>query len=299
MRGFRTWIVAALLALPCAAHAGGASLSLIAPLEGQLSSVGPVAVELLLPPPAKKAVLELRVDGNTVPLGGFELRGRTLRGVLEGLGAGRHRLTLEAHVKHGSSSLASWFELVELENPEQCEVLNNAACLLPFPSSRFLEPAATRTGYRVVYGPDALPVYNRLEVPLVIPPVVLETKHADPTPFLQNDGFSPTVQVLMSFPQGVDPLASDASRLDPVTRTYGTRGLDADSPTLLIELGRGKRINHWIENDSRTQNRARTVTFLRPGEALLPGHRYAVAVRRLVDATGAPVASTSLRTATA
>jgi hypothetical protein len=148
-----------------------------------------------------------------VPLDGFELRGRTLRGVLEGLGAGRHPLAVEVSGKHDSDSLASWFELVELENPEQCEVLNNASCLLPFPSSRFLERAPTRTGYRVVYCEDALPVYNRLEVPIALPPAVLETKRADPAHFLQNDGFSPTVQVLMNFPQGVDPVASDASRL--------------------------------------------------------------------------------------
>jgi pimeloyl-ACP methyl ester carboxylesterase len=250
--------------------------------------VGPVAVELQLPPPAKKSSVVLRVDDVVFPVDGFELRGRVLRGVLEGLGAGRHLLEIETVGKH-ADSLDSWFELVELENPEQCEVLNNASCLLPFPSSRFLEPAGTRTGYRVVYGPEALPQFNRLEVPIVTPPTVLETKHGDPALFLQNDGFSPTVQVLMNFPQGVDPAGSGASRLDPTTRTYGTRGLDADSPTLLVDFGRGKRVNHWIENDSRVRDPARTVTFLRPGESLLPGRRYIVAVRKLVDARGAPV----------
>ena len=283
-----TWIGAALLATSAAAQPPGGWLSLSAPREGQLSLVGPVAVELQLPPPANKSSLELRVDGVVFPLDGFALRGRTLRGVLEGLGAGRHRLEIEAGGRHGGS-LDSWFELVELEDPEQCEVLNNASCLLPFPSSRFLERAPTRTGYRVVYGPDSLPVYNRLEVPIVGVPRVIEAKRADPTPFLQNDGFSPTVQVLMNFPGGVDPQLSGAPRLDPTTRTYATRGLDDDSPTVLVDLGRGTRVNHWIENDSRTSNRSRMVTFLRPGEALLPGHRYAVAVRRLVDAKGAPV----------
>jgi pimeloyl-ACP methyl ester carboxylesterase len=285
------WIGAALVATSAAAQPPGGWLSLSAPREGQLSLVGPVAVELQLPPPAKKSSLELRVDGVVFPVDGFQLQGRTLRGTLEGLGAGRHRLELEARGKHGAS-LDSWFELVELENPEQCEVLNSASCLLPFPSSRFLERARTRTGYRVAYGPEALPFSNRLEVPLVIPPKVLETKRADPALFLQNDGFSPTVQVLMNFPQGVDPAASGASRLDETTRTYGTRGLDADSPTLLIDFGRGERVNHWIENDSRVprvSDPARTVTFLRPGEALLPGRRYVVAVRKLVDKSGAPV----------
>jgi len=292
MRGLRLgiWMGAALLATSAAARPPDGWLSLNTPREGQLSLVGPVAVELQLPPPAQKSTIVVRVDGVVFPVAGFELRGRTLRGVLEGLGAGRHRLEIEAVGKHGGDSLDSWFELVELENPDQCEVLNNASCLLPFPSSRFLERGPG--GRRVVYGPEALPKFNRLEVPLSIPPKVLETKHADPTPFLQNDGFSPTVQVLMNFPQGVDPVASGASRLDPTTRTYGTRGLDADSPTLLIDFGRGTRVNHWIENDSRVprvQDPERTVTFLRPGEALLPGHRYVVAIRRLVEKSGAPV----------
>src|SRR5262245_33952258 len=125
VRGLGVWIGMALLA-PGAAHAG--ALALEAPREGQLSLVGPVAVAIELPAPARKAAAELRIDGAPVPLGGFTLRGRTLRGVVEGLGAGRHELEVVAGGPHGGS-LSSWFELVELENPDQCEVLNNAACL--------------------------------------------------------------------------------------------------------------------------------------------------------------------------
>lgn len=286
-RCFGFWLGVSLLATAAAAEPNSAPLVLTSPLEGQLSLVGAVALELALPPGAHKSTLELRVDGVAVPVAGFQTKGRTLSGVLDGLGAGRHQLAVTVEDKHGALALASWFELVELENPDQCEVLNNASCLLPFPSDRFLERGPG--GRRVVYGPEALPVYNTLEVPLAIPPVVLDTKRADPAPFLQNDGFSPTVQVLMNFPQGVDPVASGVPRLDSTTRTYGTRGLDADSPTLLVEFARGTRINHWVENDARATAAARTVTFLRPGESLLPSRRYVVAVRHLVDGSGAPV----------
>ncbi len=278
-----------MIAAGAAAEPPGPAIRLVAPLEGQLSLVGPVALELRLPPGTKSDSVQLRVDGAAVPADAFGQTGRTLSGRLEGLGAGRHTLDVSVSDRHGSESLSSWFELVELENPDQCEVLNNASCLLPFPSSRFLERAHTRTGYRVAFGPDVLPFYNRLEVPLLIPPVTLETRRADGTHFLQNDGFSPTVQVLMNFPQGVDPDLSDAARLDPTTRSYGTRSLEASSPTLLIDWRGGRRVNHWIENDARVRNPSRRVTFLRPGEALLPGHRYVVAVRNLVDGSGAAV----------
>ncbi len=277
------WLGAALLATAAAAEPPGGPLVLTAPLEGQLSLVGPIALELALPPGARKSTLALLVDGVAVPVADSGSKGRTLRLVLDGLGAGRHQLEISVEDKHGVESLESWFELVELENPDQCEVLNNVSCVLPFPSSRFLERGPG--GRRVVFGPDTLPIYRRLDPALQ----VVDEKRIDPAPFLQNDGFSPTVQVLMHFPGGVDPVRSDAPHLDPATRTYGTRALAEDSPTLLVEFARGTRVNHWIENDDRAQNPARVVTFLRPGEALLPGRRYVVAVRNLVDANGAPV----------
>ena len=296
MHGWKLMLIGSglgcMIAGGAAAAPPGRAIQLVAPLEGQLSLVGPVALEIRLPPGTRSDSVVLRVDGAVAPpTAAFTLRGRTLtiERTLHGLDAGRHTLDVSVSDRHGTESLSSWFELVELENPDQCEVLNNASCLLPFPSSRFLERAHTRMGHRVAYGPDALPVYNRLELPLTIPPVVLETKRADSTPFLQNDGFSPTVQVLMNFPQGVDPVLSDAARLDPTTRSYGTRSLEASSPTLLIDWRGGRRVNHWIENDARVRNPSRRVTFLRPGEALLPGHRYVVAVRNLVDASGAAV----------
>jgi hypothetical protein len=293
MRQLRAW----LLTVAGVISAGGAAahpprLELIAPADGQLSQVGPVAFEVHLPPGPKGGAVEVRVDGSALDASAFERRGRTLTGTLLGLGAGRHTLDVSVtggRGRHGADALASWFELIELENPDSCEVLNAASCLLPFPSSRFLERARTRTGYRVVYPPDALPFSNVLEVPAQFPPVDIQTKRPDPTHYLQNDGFSPTVQMLMHFPGGMNPEASDAPRIDRITRTFGTRGLEESSPTLLIDRRSGERINHWIENDSTTTDLARRVTFLRPGESLLPGHRYVVAVRNLVGPGGVPV----------
>jgi hypothetical protein len=286
--GLAALLAAAFAGEGALAHGG---LAITSPREGQLSLEGPVALSLRLPWGADPASLVLEVDGAPVDTSGFSFTRGQLRGTLGGLLAGRHTLAATVATPRGSETRSSWFELVVLENPDECEVLNQAACALPFPSSRFLARAYTPTGYRVRYGANTLPVFRRLETPLTIPPTVLEEKPMDPAPFLQNDGFSPTVQVLMSFPGGFDPALSDAPRLDPATRSFGGRGLEEASPTLLIDFTSGRRINHWVENDARSRNLARRVTFLRPTESLEPGHRYIVAVRNLVRSDGSPVAA--------
>jgi hypothetical protein len=281
--------VAVLVAAGAASAHRGASVEFVSPETGQLSLLGPVAFELRLGDRAKDAALSVRVDGTALPGEALVRSQRKLTATLSDLAEGRHTLEVDVTGKRGTQTLTSWFELVELENPDSCEVLNDASCLLPFPSSRYLERADTKTGYRVVYPPDAMPFYNRLQVPAQFPPITLDTLRADPSPYLQNDGWSPTVQVLMNFPAGVDVAASGAPRVDQSTRTYDGRGGEESSPTLLLDRKSGRRINHFIENDSRSTDPARRITFLRAGESLLPGRSYVVAVRNLVSPTGAPV----------
>ncbi len=177
-----------------------------------------------------------------------------------------------------------------LESPDECEVLNNAECLLPYPSSHFLVPADTPTGFRLNIPQIGLPQ------PASGPPI-------PPDPLNAVDGFSPTVQIIMHFPQGVAPELSNASRLLPPeccgqpagppwidTRTYTGRSLDADSPTVLLDAGTGERIIHFIEPDARAEGMpARQALFLRPGLSLTPGHRYIVAMRNLKAPNGEDV----------
>jgi hypothetical protein len=287
-----TWMGAALLAAVLGGEAlAHSSLSVEAPRKGQLSLEGPVALSLRLPPGADVATLAVSVDGAPVDPATLTVTGLRVLGTFEGLLAGLHTLDVSVATPRGTQTRSSWFELVVLDRPDECEVLNQAACLLPFPSSRFLERAKTETGYRVVYPPNSLPTFRRLETPLTIPPVVLDERPLDAAPFLQNDGFSPTVQILMSFPGGFDPALSGVGRLDPTTRAFDGRGNDRSSPTLLLDWETGKRVNHWVENDSRSRDPQRRVTFLRPAESLLPGRRYIVAVRGLVKNDGTPVAA--------
>lgn len=177
---------------------------------------------------------------------------------------------------------------VVLTHGPECEPLNDVACLLPYPSSRFLVPASTPTGVRVEFPASGLPQTNG-------PPVPLE-------PFRRLDGFSPGSQILMHFPQGLDVLQSNVARLLPPqccgqpagppwidTRTYTDRSRDADSPSVLLDATTGERVLHFVENDARAAGSPRQLTFLRPAVILQPGHRYVVAMRHLVARDGTPV----------
>ncbi len=267
----------ALFLMTGAPSCGPRPIAIAAPLAGQLSlASAPLPFELALPEDATLAQLALSLDGAPVAPADLAQSGARVTGTLSGLAPGWHELVADVALQGTQFSGRSAFEVAALTNPDECDVLNDVACVLPFPSSRFLTPAKTRTGFRVeLPAAQFLPQFGGFA--------------SDPAHYVRNDGFSPTAQVLMHFPAGVDVAGSNASRIDPATRTYGTRGLDPDSPTLLIDAESGERINHWIENDARARNATRVLTFLRPGESLTPGHRYLVAVRGLVDANGTPL----------
>ena len=267
-----------LLGLQC--DPGERVLEIHAPADGLVTS-GDVFVEVDVPPGTRPGSLQILIDGN--PVAPDQLDSERASVTVRGLAEGAHTVEARATTGIGAWTGSHGFDVVNFQTPDQCELLNRVSCVLPYPSSRFLEPADTVTGFRVKYGPATLPVFTRFVLPAGTRPI-------DPAPFLQNDGFSPTTHVLMHFPGGVDLVASDAPRIDPTTRTYGALGLDADSPTLLIDWDTGEAINHWLENDVRPNaDPARVLTFLRPGESLLPGHRYIVAVRGLLDPAGQPV----------
>jgi hypothetical protein len=262
-------------------------LQFLQPLPEQLSLVGePLEVALRLPPSALPETLEILVDGAPAALEDLSHPARRLVSArVPGLTAGRHqliarvetRLPGSGRVRLEESNAESWVETVDLAHPDECEQLINVECLLPFPSARFLEPADTVTGYRVRYPQIGMPSYPK---PLLA------------TAFDGNDGFSPMVQILTHFPGAVDPVLSDASRLLPETRSYGTRSLEPSSPTLLFDVDAGmKPVLHFIERDARAKEEQseRELLYLRPGVSLTPGHRYIVAMRRLRHPDGSPV----------
>jgi hypothetical protein len=208
------------------------------------------------------------------------------------------------HAPHATTQHASTsFDAIELDRPESCEDLNQVECMYPFPTSRYLEPADTPTGWQVAIPPEATPEVVAGSVQNLLSGV--RTK-LDPTPINENDGFSPTVQVLMHFPGGVDLEGSGASRLLPDTRSFDLRSLDRSSPSVLIDADTREHIAHFLENDIRATPEyqsgfedlspedlerflAGQATILRPGKSLTPGHRYIVAVRDLVHEDGSEV----------
>ncbi len=264
-------------------------LSIIQPSDDLLVLAGTVAARIDLPAGGDPDTLAVTLDSTDVT-GQLDIGGNQAFGDLLGVGAGPH--TVAVRVEVGTTVLSSevQFEAVALTNPEECEVLNNAECLLPYPSSRFLvADDSTATGFRVNIPASGLPMP-------VGPPM-------SPEPINKLDGFSPMAQILMHFPQGVDLEGSDTSRLlvpgccgQPAgppwidTRTYDGRSLDADSPSVLLDVDTGERVLHWLELDGHADgNLPRQSLVMRPGESLVPGHRYIVALRNLQTADGSPV----------
>src|SRR5262245_19441485 len=278
---------------PGAAHARGERLAFVAPARGLLSAPGDVAVSLDVPEAALPGSLAVELDGAPLAAGVLSPPPGGVAGTLSGVGPGRHRLRATATRRLGALrvpvSAETSFELAALDRPELCETLNAVHCLLPFPSSRFLEPdPTTATGYRMAIPDEALPH-------LIGPPL-------SAAPLRGLDGFSPTAQVLMHFPGGVDLAASRAPVLLEArccgqspeapyvdVRTQDLRSLEHDSPTVLLDADTGRRVLHWVELDARATGPARQALLLRPARSLVPGRRYVVAVRGLRHPDGARV----------
>jgi len=250
------------------------------------SDDNPVPVVLFVPQFGHLESLQVLVDGTPaldLVGGGLALSGRKATGTLGALAVGRHALEARAVLRFGpfppiSLHATTWIERVALDRPDVCENLNAVECVLPFPSSRFLEKADTATGVQVHYPDGVLPAF----------PKTLES-----APFGGQDGFSPGVQVLMNFPGNVDPELSGASRLLATTRTYDTTSLEPGSPTLLLDATQGMEpVLHFIERDVHAAagpNPEREILFLRPAVTLKARHRYIVAMRHLVHPDGTPV----------
>ncbi len=202
----------------------------------------------------------------------------------EGMHVLKARAVLDLWLLRFPLEAATFFHTADLERPDECDPLSPVHCALPYPSSAFELPDETsETGVRLDF-----PEITLTGVPG--PPLF-------PDPINVYDGFSPTAQIVAFF-EGVDLEASGASRLLAGTpqsppyvsvRTHDATSLEPDSPTILIDAETGERILHWVEVDQTEEALAdpsRQVLFLRPGEALVPGRRYIVAFRNLVDGSG-------------
>jgi hypothetical protein len=160
-----------------------------------------------------------------------------------------------------------------------CSWALSAHCGLPWPDSRWLvDDPSTATGRRLVYEPTVLPAN-------------IDGVAFDPSEWERLDGFSPAAHALTAFPRPVD--------LDGLATIDGyDRSLEADSPTVLIDLETGEHIPHFVENDVRWfdgTDEGRTdipvIFYLRPAIRLREDGWYGVALRgiTLEDGSAAPV----------
>lgn len=155
-----------------------------------------------------------------------------------------------------------------------CNPLGGGGCIAPWPSSIYMTADATSaTGYRVDIPEGALPT-NGDGTPI------------DPRRFNEGDGFSPSGFAFITFEGGVDP-----SNLVHHSR-YDDSVTDA-SPTVLLDMDTGERVAHFAEVDANAMEFEldEQALYIRPANRLLPGHRYAVAIRKsLTRADGGELA---------
>jgi hypothetical protein len=152
-----------------------------------------------------------------------------------------------------------------------CDPIDRAACLLPFPNDRFtVADPTTPTGRRVALSALAMP-RNFAGIPI------------DPSDDNRADGFSPGSLIVTRVP-GLDTTTA-FERTGSVPITDLARAYDPDAPVVLIDADTGRRQLIWTEIDS-TVPRADRTFLIRPAKNLAEGHRYIVAMRRLKDAHG-------------
>lgn len=160
---------------------------------------------------------------------------------------------------------------VETPNADRCELFDPEHCLLPFPSDALTrQDAATDSGRRVAFARESMPANAR-------------GVQVDPVEWNRNDGFSPGAQITLVVP-GLDPARS---ALPPVTDLG--RSLAADSPLVLLDTDTGERALAFAELDAHAKSDASRALLVHPARNLDEGHRYVVALRRLVDAAGEPI----------
>jgi hypothetical protein len=156
-----------------------------------------------------------------------------------------------------------------------CDPIDTGACLLPFPNDRFTVPAATPTGLRV-------------ELPTEGMPTNASGKPVDQTEWERNDGFSPGSMLLADVP-GLDLQATFGLPAGVQVLDRPAASLTPDAPIVLLDLATGQRVPYYAEVDAHpgAVSADRRLLIVRPLENLRAGHRYAVALRSMRDASGA------------
>jgi hypothetical protein len=156
-----------------------------------------------------------------------------------------------------------------------CQPYGAAPCLFPFPDDRLAVPdRRAATGLRVHLPQAAMPA-NTSGVPMKV------------GPYDNADGFSPGSSIVVHVPGLDNPAAM--TRTGAVGLANMPASFAKGAPVVLIDQGTGKRQLIWSELDSNATSPATTDLVIHPGRALVEGHTYIVALRKLRTATGATI----------
>lgn len=157
---------------------------------------------------------------------------------------------------------------IDMSTADRCDWLVPSRCMLPLPND-----------FYTVADPDS-PTGRRVDFPREAMPANSKGIHVDPTEWNRNDGFSPGSAVLVHFP-GVDAVASGVAPIEHIGRHA-----DPGAPVVEIDAETGERHPIWVEIDSNAKTDDERTLIVRQAKNLVPGRRYVVAFRRLVDRAG-------------
>ncbi len=155
-----------------------------------------------------------------------------------------------------------------LDTPAECNPLDEGNCVSPYPSSIYqISDATSATGLRLDIAPGAFPAN-------------WDGAAIDPAPFTSRDGFTAASQIFTFFPGNIDPTGLVHHDDFPASLT------DA-SPTVLIDMDRGERVAHFAEIDANADpDYDAQALYIRPAARLSGATRYAVGVRKSLEAYG-------------
>lgn len=158
-----------------------------------------------------------------------------------------------------------------LDVPDECNPLGDGACLMPWPSSAYLEAdSSTATGQRVALPTEGMP-FNTDDI------------RVDPAPWNRFDGFSPSGAMLAWFEGGVSAEGLPSHK-DP------SASLADDAPVVVVDIDTGERVILFAEVDMNVADPAQRPLIIRPLERMAAGARYAVGIRKSVlRADGQPL----------
>src|SRR3954463_8090314 len=177
---------------------------------------------------------------------------------------------------------------VDPTNPQGCDALDPAQCMLPYPNDWFTKAdASSATG-------------RRLDLSVLAMPRNAAGKPVEPEEWNRSDGFSAGAQILTVVPGMTKNEDIAPSGIAPVTDLGRNDDPTVDPGVILLDTQTGQRVPVWGEVDQYVDEAAPVQTgstqqdlMIHPAVNLVDGRNYIVALRHLVTDDGHSIAQPS------